>query len=284
MDRQRWAWASSSQYTILCRGLDLLRVGGRLVYSTCSFNPIEDEAVVAAVVRKYGSSVELLPLPHLDGLHGQPGLETWLVPHPDDPQVLWRNFDQVPQELSSKVRSSMFPAPPDSTDAENWRRACKHCRRFLPHEVSGGGFFVAVFAKVASPISRRASIACPEKVEHSVELLGAEDSSLCSKKNISVVEVEPEHSEERASKALSNDSVHSKDNGKDRQGQKPKQRMQPVGDFEPLHKMTRDGNRLQNILGWILLWQLSSSGAVTLIESYIVYLRVLQVSFVHMVQ
>jgi len=31
-------------------GLSLLKVGGRMVYSTCSMNPIEDEAVVAEVI------------------------------------------------------------------------------------------------------------------------------------------------------------------------------------------------------------------------------------------
>lgn len=31
-------------------GLSLLKVGGRMIYSTCSMNPIEDEAVVAQVI------------------------------------------------------------------------------------------------------------------------------------------------------------------------------------------------------------------------------------------
>jgi 16S rRNA C967 or C1407 C5-methylase (RsmB/RsmF family) len=34
------------QLDILIRGLDLLKKGGYMTYSTCSFNPIENEAVV----------------------------------------------------------------------------------------------------------------------------------------------------------------------------------------------------------------------------------------------
>ena len=39
----------SLQLRITLRACELLRVGGRLVYSTCTFNPVEDEAVVAEV-------------------------------------------------------------------------------------------------------------------------------------------------------------------------------------------------------------------------------------------
>ena len=38
------------QLSILRRALRLLAPGGKLVYSTCSLNPIEDEAVVAAAL------------------------------------------------------------------------------------------------------------------------------------------------------------------------------------------------------------------------------------------
>lgn len=47
------------QLNILNRGLQLLKDNGRLVYSTCSLNPIENEAVVAAALRKWGNKIKL---------------------------------------------------------------------------------------------------------------------------------------------------------------------------------------------------------------------------------
>ena len=38
----------------------MLKVGGKLSYSTCSLNPIEDEAVVASALKTYGDKIRLL--------------------------------------------------------------------------------------------------------------------------------------------------------------------------------------------------------------------------------
>jgi len=35
-------------------------VGGKLSYSTCSLNPVEDESVVAFALKKYAGCIELV--------------------------------------------------------------------------------------------------------------------------------------------------------------------------------------------------------------------------------
>jgi len=136
------------QYTILCRGLDLLRPGGRLVYSTCSFNPVEDEAVVAAALMRYGAGFRLCPPPLLQGLKGQPGLKTWFVPHPNDGTMCWAKLEDVPTELRSHLQPSLFAPAPGSDFAHIWDDSSKHCRRFLPHTCRSGGFFATIFEKI----------------------------------------------------------------------------------------------------------------------------------------
>jgi tRNA (cytosine34-C5)-methyltransferase len=54
------------QLQIAMRGAALLRVGGLMCYSTCSFNPIENEAVVAEILARYGTdSIRLCCTAHV---------------------------------------------------------------------------------------------------------------------------------------------------------------------------------------------------------------------------
>ena len=53
----------------LClHSLRLVKEGGLVSYSTCSMNPVENEAVIAEVMRRCGDTVEVFTLaPHLIG-------------------------------------------------------------------------------------------------------------------------------------------------------------------------------------------------------------------------
>jgi hypothetical protein len=57
------------QLRIALHACQMLKVGGRLVYSTCTFNPVEDEAVVAEVCLCC-----TMPLPCIELYNAQPGL------------------------------------------------------------------------------------------------------------------------------------------------------------------------------------------------------------------
>ncbi|KAJ3621769.1 hypothetical protein Zmor_004530 [Zophobas morio] len=68
------------QCRILSRGVEMLAEGGALCYSTCSFNPVENEAVVAHVLNKFNGEVELIDVgDRLPGLRRVGGVSTWVV-------------------------------------------------------------------------------------------------------------------------------------------------------------------------------------------------------------
>ena len=68
------------QLAIALRGARLTKIGGYLCYSTCSQNPIENEAVVAELLRASEGSLELVdPRQDMEGLLARPGWSSWKV-------------------------------------------------------------------------------------------------------------------------------------------------------------------------------------------------------------
>jgi 16S rRNA C967 or C1407 C5-methylase (RsmB/RsmF family) len=70
------------QSQILVRAINMAKVGGLIVYSTCSLNPIENEAVVADIIRRANTdspgSLELLDIHgKFPGLKMHRGVSTW---------------------------------------------------------------------------------------------------------------------------------------------------------------------------------------------------------------
>ncbi|KAF8747768.1 hypothetical protein HU200_013176 [Digitaria exilis] len=106
------------QVNIAMHGIELLKVGGRMVYSTCSMNPVENEAVVAELLRRSGNSVELLDVSgELPELVRRPGLSSWKV---QDRGSWLQTHDDVPKDRKNVVLPSMFP----SNSTEQRRTVC----------------------------------------------------------------------------------------------------------------------------------------------------------------
>lgn len=132
---RRWRCADALdlhdlQVKIAVRGADLLKVGGRLVYSTCSLNPVENEAVVTRLLK---ARPDLVLVDH--GLspewRARPGLSTW--------KVLMDDCHGDGVTAASEKYAHLGPPAGDIR--------LDRCARLYPHDGDRGGFFVAAFVK-----------------------------------------------------------------------------------------------------------------------------------------
>jgi len=99
---------ANTQIALLKKAIQLLKPGGRLVYSTCTFAPEENECVVDTILKQHAGVVSLrnIGIPHFVA---EPGLTAWQG-----------------RSLSPELRRT-------------WR--------IWPHLNNTGGFYMAVFEK-----------------------------------------------------------------------------------------------------------------------------------------
>jgi multisite-specific tRNA:(cytosine-C5)-methyltransferase len=171
-----------TQVRILTRALQMLKVGGRVVYSTCSLNPIENEAALSAAIDRCGglSHVNLVDCSQeLPGLKRRPGLRSWTVQEKSGRK--WNTWDEVEaarkeegEETAEKLLPSMFPPPTlEGKEEIPFERAM----RVYPHLQDTGGFFIAVLEKKseirakpeAAPAPKRNQTAPSNEVNESTE-------------------------------------------------------------------------------------------------------------------
>lgn len=149
----------ATQIRILVRALQLLKVGGRIVYSTCSMNPIENEAVVAAAIDRCGglSKVNIIDCDQeLPGLKRRPGLTDWKVMGKTG--RIWKTWkevedqrDQEGEEGLNLLVKSMFPTSADSKDdgGDLEKIPFHKCIRIYAHMQDTGAFFITALEKLS---------------------------------------------------------------------------------------------------------------------------------------
>uniref|UniRef100_A0A4W5NM18 tRNA (cytosine(34)-C(5))-methyltransferase n=1 Tax=Hucho hucho TaxID=62062 RepID=A0A4W5NM18_9TELE len=131
---------SSLQIRIAVRGVEQLAVGGRMVYSTCSLNTVEDEAVIATVLDKSEGNTHTHMHAQIQRLKWMPGVTKWKLMTKEG--QWYKDWSELPADHHTQIRPTMFP-PTDTEKLANMNM------RILPHHQNTGGFFVAVLVKKA---------------------------------------------------------------------------------------------------------------------------------------
>ncbi|GLE02429.1 hypothetical protein PINS_up011267 [Pythium insidiosum] len=154
----------ATQLALALRGAALLRVGGLMVYSTCSFNAVENEAVVAELLRRCDGALELVDVTgKLPALRYRRGRSKWPVGWRSKSKSTHKGhiftkdsdaaaslhdwyhaYGDLPAELrGQRVLRSMFPPASDSDIS----RELEKTLRLVPIDQNSGGFFIAVLRK-----------------------------------------------------------------------------------------------------------------------------------------
>ncbi len=163
----------SLQIRIAKRGIALLKIGGLMTYSTCSFHPIENEAVVSALLQTGCVEVvsRVIIESILTGIKYREGLSSWKVLG-DQCEELTKGGEHPPYTKKT-LPHSLWPPSPDIERYDYIKESLRRCIRMVPHDNDTGGFFIALLRKVKdfphtsnSSASGRKAMVTPKAAHH----------------------------------------------------------------------------------------------------------------------
>ena len=119
---EKSAELSDIQKDLVLKAADMLRPGGMLLYSTCTFSPCEDEEVAAYLLRQR-PDMELMEMPGYEGFSGG---------RPE--------YAGTADTSDSEIALNLNTFNPEEL---------QKCVRIFPHKMDGEGHFLALFRKRA---------------------------------------------------------------------------------------------------------------------------------------
>nr|CAG8486943.1 14817_t:CDS:10 [Entrophospora candida] len=194
----------SMQVKILLRGAQLLKENGRIVYSTCTFNPLENEAVIVEVLKRCRGNLELVDVSdQLPQLIRTPGVKTWKVMDRDGNWV--DKIQDIDKNCQKNYPKSLWP--PKDIDEFHLER----CIRVYPHFQNTGGFFIAVLQKIGPITDDKCDLLLPSKrssieesnIEESSKRTKVEKNKAKSNNNIKKKEIKVEKDDSSSKNSLS---------------------------------------------------------------------------------
>ena len=149
--RQKSIETHQLQLSIVKQCLKHVNKNGYLIYSTCSLNPIEDEAIIFSLLQLYGEKIEIIDI-HLLFPNCHCGVTNWF-------------------NLSTEIQSQSKPLPntilPPSIDNPLKNELTK-CLRIFPQDYNSGGFFITAL-KIKECISESKEIIQPIQSDESIQ-------------------------------------------------------------------------------------------------------------------
>ncbi|THV05365.1 cytosine-5--methyltransferase [Dendrothele bispora CBS 962.96] len=133
------------QLRILQRAMKLLKPDGRIVYSTCSLNPVENEAVIASALLSNPEFHLVDVSTRLSELKRRPGLTSW---RPTSDRTVAATYETYEAFVANDLQASTTKLTPGHWPPTNVEELhLERCMRIYPHLQDSGGFFVAVLER-----------------------------------------------------------------------------------------------------------------------------------------